>query len=298
LKAYVSLAGDQTLSGDITFSGAIVLTGSLELTEGSAAAPAVQFGTGADGIYGSANNISFTTNGVQRAFMNSTWTLTNSNSAGGAIRNETASATNPTLIPWKVDHDTGIGNNGGLDQLSLIAGGLEGIRITESAAAITVDINGQLNVAADDTKLTLGASGELELYHTAVGNTVINHTPATGFLVFTEGGIGKLELNFTSNYVAIRDGWGLRIQDAADVDIFETTHNGTDVLADFNSAARFYRFNSLTDSVRIETGATLKIGETSAANPDNAGYGQIWVKNTTPCQLWYTDDAGTDTQIV
>ena len=31
---------------------------------------------------------------------------------------------------------------------------------------------------------------------------------------------------------------------------------------------------------------------------DVAGYGQLWVKNTTPCELWFTDDAGTDTQIV
>ena len=29
-----------------------------------------------------------------------------------------------------------------------------------------------------------------------------------------------------------------------------------------------------------------------------AGTGQLWIKNTTPCQLWFTDDAGSDTQIV
>ena len=38
--------------------------------------------------------------------------------------------------------------------------------------------------------------------------------------------------------------------------------------------------------------------ERAAAGADKAGYGQLWVKNTTPCELWFTDDAGTDTQIV
>ncbi|MCP3683943.1 MAG: hypothetical protein GY861_14765 [bacterium] len=38
--------------------------------------------------------------------------------------------------------------------------------------------------------------------------------------------------------------------------------------------------------------------EQASASADKAGYGQLWVKNTTPCELWFTDDAGTDTQIV
>ncbi|MHC4605247.1 MAG: hypothetical protein ACYS6W_18175 [Planctomycetota bacterium] len=42
----------------------------------------------------------------------------------------------------------------------------------------------------------------------------------------------------------------------------------------------------------------IKIKEAAAAGWDDPGYGQLWVKNTTPCELWFTDDAGTDTQIV
>ena len=166
----------------------------------------------------------------------------------------------------------------------------------------TTDVNWtgitNFDLAADDLKLRLGASNELELYHTAAGSSVLNHTPATGSLFFMEGGVAKMEVNFTSNFVAIRDGWSLRIQDAADADIFDVSHNGTDVLANANSNARFFRFNSLTDSVRIESGCSLKINEAAAAQASNPGYGQLWVKNTTPCQLWYTDDAGTSTQIV
>jgi len=42
---------------------------------------------------------------------------------------------------------------------------------------------------------------------------------------------------------------------------------------------------------------TLYMGERAAADADIAGVGQLWVKNTTPCELWFTDDAGTDTKL-
>lgn len=45
-------------------------------------------------------------------------------------------------------------------------------------------------------------------------------------------------------------------------------------------------------------GGSLYVKERAAADTDVAAYGQLWVKNTTPCELWFTDDAGTDTQIV
>lgn len=58
-------------------------------------------------------------------------------SVGGAgLLNESPSATNPVLTPLFTDADTGLGW-AGADQLSLIAGGVEGIRVAESGGAIT-----------------------------------------------------------------------------------------------------------------------------------------------------------------
>ena len=45
----------------------------------------------------------------------------------------------------------------------------------------------------------------------------------------------------------------------------------------------------------VEGTETLK--EQAAADADTAGYGQIWVKDDAPNTLWFTDDAGTDTQL-
>ena len=45
----------------------------------------------------------------------------------------------------------------------------------------------------------------------------------------------------------------------------------------------------------LEGAMTFK--EQSAADSDTAAYGQVWVKTATPNQLWFTDDAGADTQL-
>lgn len=44
-------------------------------------------------------------------------------------------------------------------------------------------------------------------------------------------------------------------------------------------------------------GGGIYITELAAAQADIAGKGQLWVKNSTPNELWFTDDAGTDHQI-
>jgi hypothetical protein len=51
------------------------------------------------------------------------------------------------------------------------------------------------------------------------------------------------------------------------------------------------------DSSFLWDGTGLKIEEVAAAAADSAGFGQLWVKNTTPNELWFTDDAGTDVQL-
>ena len=47
-------------------------------------------------------------------------------------------------------------------------------------------------------------------------------------------------------------------------------------------------------SIRIEAGANFFLEERAAAATDIAGYGQLWVRNDTPNNLIFTDDAGTD----
>ena len=41
----------------------------------------------------------------------------------------------------------------------------------------------------------------------------------------------------------------------------------------------------------------IQIKEQAAAHASAATFGQVWIKNTTPCELWFTDDAGNDTKL-
>jgi len=51
------------------------------------------------------------------------------------------------------------------------------------------------------------------------------------------------------------------------------------------------------DSGDVRFDGSLKLTETSAATADEAGKGQLWVKDSTPNELYFTNDAGNDIQI-
>ena len=48
----------------------------------------------------------------------------------------------------------------------------------------------------------------------------------------------------------------------------------------------------------VTVGGSVSLKEKAAAIADTAAYGQLWVKTATPNELYFTDDAGTDVQIV
>jgi hypothetical protein len=54
-------------------------------------------------------------------------------------------------------------------------------------------------------------------------------------------------------------------------------------------------FNGIEVGTSLE--GSIKLKEQSAADADVAGYGQVWVKDDTPNTLYFTNDAGTDTQL-
>ena len=110
-------------------------------SENDAATPTLAFGDGDTGFYEySDDRFHFATAGSWRFELRSTYFKA---ANGGAILNALSSATVPSLVPNECDDDTGIGR-GAADQLSLIAGGAEGIRITEDTT-IAIDLNGEVN---------------------------------------------------------------------------------------------------------------------------------------------------------
>ena len=89
------------------------------------------FGDGDTGIYEGLNNqIYISIAGNIDAYRINASSIRTDNSLRWGLLNETPSATNPVFVPSVGDIDTGMGW-AGADQLSLIAGGVEGVRIDE-----------------------------------------------------------------------------------------------------------------------------------------------------------------------
>ena len=102
-----------------------------------AVTPSLAFGDGDTGLYESVDdNLHVAIGGSSK--YNITATVINAalGDSWGLLREDTT-ATNPVLVPKYNDLDTGIGSSGA-DALSLIIGGIEGLRLTESGSAVSV----------------------------------------------------------------------------------------------------------------------------------------------------------------
>jgi len=122
-------------------------------TFGSATLPSLAFGDGNTGFYESADNtLNFTINGASKWKVTSIGDIVDSVDYQKPFINfaEFSSDTVPGFGPRTNDRNTGIGSSG-LDQLSLIAGGVEGIRINEIGDVTSTTINGNLEISDTGT---------------------------------------------------------------------------------------------------------------------------------------------------
>lgn len=122
------------------------------------AAPSLGFGDGDTGFFESADdNLVVATLGVDRFFWAGT-VYGGLNGSSAAMLNVASSLTVPTMTPNRGDTDTGIGGDSA-DQIALIAGGLDCIRVRETAAArqigfyVTAPISLQTGVAVTDVAI-------------------------------------------------------------------------------------------------------------------------------------------------
>ena len=123
------------LSGYLPLTGG-TMTGAIVLPAGTAAAPAI--GWTDTGFYeGVANAIYIAVSGVDK-FLFTGDLLRGALTGSPALENSAASSINPPFT-FVGDYDTGIGK-AAEDQLSLIAGGKEMCRLTESTAGNSINM--------------------------------------------------------------------------------------------------------------------------------------------------------------
>lgn len=134
---WVDETGD-TMTGDLTLTGAtthlIVPSNNDDVT------PTLAFGNGDSGFYEYTDDQIFIS-----MRQNDRWRFTSTTmgaSASGRAQMTWDGATNtvPTLLPSGSDVDTGIGGSTSSDQLSLIAGGVEGMRLVEATGVVKIGI--------------------------------------------------------------------------------------------------------------------------------------------------------------
>ena len=87
-------------------------------------------------------------------------------------------------------------------------------------------------------------------------------------------------------------------RDGADDQALFRIENSQQFLLEISSSGMVQLYNNLDLlGFNLTASGLLELMERAAADTPVSGRGQIWVKNTTPNQLWYTDDAGGDFQL-
>lgn len=142
-----------TVNGDITLSGAanrlVLPTGGGVLT--------IAFGDGDTGIYEpSDDSIFFKVDGAIHTKFTGSYIQFGADGGRSGVMMEVASATNPVFVPVRDDSDTGIGR-AGADQLSLIAGGVEGIRVSATVSTV------------NKPNFVIGSDADGDIYYRASG---------------------------------------------------------------------------------------------------------------------------------
>lgn len=203
------------------------------------------------------------------------------------------------------------GSSGDNRYLHITTDGLIGYR---TAAQIKGDVGG---TAASSTftdviitgtsapQLTVGydADNKATISVATDGETTIATADSADANVIIDSA-GDIELNADGGNIVFKDGTteilevtGTAIQLAADNKI--SFDSGADEDYIYGDNTNIYVAIGDSDILqigasKIKTEAPFIIKEDANATADTAGYGQVWVKNSTPNELCFTDDAGTD----
>jgi len=152
------------------------------VVSGSAAEPSLAFGDGNTGFYESNDNVlAFTCSGVQYWQMLGGILYGNGANRPSIRWNTDSDATTPVYHAKRDDTNTGVGSAGS-DSLSLIAGGVEGIRVAEGGGAIKVTVTDTLEIKG---------AGTLSLHETTTPGAVSDYgkiyTKSDNKLYFQDG---------------------------------------------------------------------------------------------------------------
>ena len=172
------------------------------------------------------------------------------------------------------------------------------------------------NTRVEIAGLTLGDNQYGTLYLSQTTNDGTYYSQATGFLTLAQDSSGNNAISQEAYYDGANNAWKHSTANAAYGPVQITFGYAGTTIFNRKAAGAHSIGDSITwvESMRIDASGNVGIGtaspnqeltiegtmslkEQAAADADTAGYGQLWIKNTSPCELWFTDDAGADTKL-
>jgi hypothetical protein len=197
--------------------------------------------------------------------------------------------------------------------------------IGTATPASLLHVAGTVQVGVDDTGHDVifygDAAGALAMWDTSAdsfivrGATADHATDSAGRIVLqtnqaavVDGDIiGRIDWNAPAETGADALLVGASIYAEADA-TFDASTNATEIVfavGDGAAVAEVVRIDhdgqlgigTATPAALLTVEGTVKLKEQSAAVADTAAYGQIWVDDAAPCELYFTNDDGDDIQI-
>jgi hypothetical protein len=157
-----------------------------------------------------------------------------------------------------------------------------GVGITSPGAQLDVH---------DTTTSSANTGGQIRL--SANDGAPMGDSHRLGVIEFTGAEDGSGTQTVGARIEAMTDASWTNVENGAALYFYTTDGNAsqTNVLKlDSNKKATF--------AGNVVTDGSVQLKEKAAAVSDTAAYGQLWVKTATPNELYFTDDAGNDVQLV
>ena len=147
-----------------------------------------------------------------------------------------------------------------------------------------------LSTVDDDgtsANLTLDVDGDIKL-------DAVASLPSTGIRLLNSGTeFANFNVHHSATYFRMYENGGASTDDYADIRVY--AHGEMRIVTkDTFAAEADIKLLPDGDIILEPVAGGPKIKESADAAADSAGYGQIWVHDTTPNELCFTDDAGTD----
>ena len=289
-------------------SAALELSGSSPNSEGTRADIIITSGMAADITLDSANDIILSADGGNITMDDGTLTIFDFD-------------VDNTTLTIHDDQDTG-------DKvvMTMAQHGAFTIETTDDdAAAANIQITADGTFEVDATTITLDSAGDIVLDADGAdilfkdGGVLIgafkNNSSAleisgsgvaagSGDIILTSGMTADITLDAANDIILDADGADIIFKDGGTA-IATFTNSSSDFLIKQNVNAKdiIFQQDDGTETLRLTNAgsakfvASVSMKEQSAAVSDTAAYGQLWVRDAAPNQLYFTTDAGDDIQL-